>query len=120
SDASDDVFIYLQGGGACWNQGTCVPSLLRFGPICHYGENICLYDGPGGTQPTSTYVTDRDPFPADGGGRFPSELDLVTRVRAFDRGDEENPFRDATFVFVPYCTGDLHTGDAVRTYKYKH
>lgn len=68
----------------------------------------------------SVYVTHPDPFPADGGGFFPAELNMVTQVRAFDRGDPQNPFRDATFVFVPYCTGDLHTGDAVHTYPYQH
>lgn len=120
STASDDLFIFMQGGGACWNQGTCVPSLLKFGPICHYGSNLCLYDGPGGIQPTASHVTARDPFPADGGGVFPSELKLITSSRAFDRTEPSNPFRDATFVFVPYCTGDLHTGDAVRSYKYRH
>lgn len=120
SDTSDDLLIYVQGGGACWNQGTCVPSLLRYGPICYYNPNFCLYDGPGGVKPMSSHVTHPDPFPADGTGVFPSELALIASVRAFDRDDEDNPFKDATFVYVPYCTGDLHTGDAVRTYPYKY
>jgi hypothetical protein len=30
--------------------------------------------------------------------------------------DERNPFRDWSFVFVPYCTGDLHTGDVRMDY----
>lgn len=29
----------------------------------------------------------------------------------FDREDPANPFRDWNFVFVPYCTGDVHAGD---------
>lgn len=33
-----------------------------------------------------------------------------------DRGLAGNPFRDATLVFVPYCTGDIHGGDSVMTY----
>lgn len=28
----------------------------------------------------------------------------------FDRSRPENPVRDASFVYVPYCTGDLHLG----------
>jgi hypothetical protein len=28
----------------------------------------------------------------------------------FDRNDQANPFRDWNFVFVPYCTGDIHAG----------
>jgi hypothetical protein len=33
-----------------------------------------------------------------------------------DRTVAENPFRDATLVYVPYCTGDVHAGDAVQDY----
>lgn len=28
----------------------------------------------------------------------------------FDREDGDNPFRDWNFVFVPYCSGDVHAG----------
>jgi hypothetical protein len=28
----------------------------------------------------------------------------------FNRTDAKNPLKDATFVFVPYCTGDVHAG----------
>jgi hypothetical protein len=31
-------------------------------------------------------------------------------IGIFDRLDDLNPLRDATFVFVPYCTGDVHAG----------
>jgi hypothetical protein len=30
-----------------------------------------------------------------------------------DLSDPENPFRDWHLVFIPYCTGDVHWGDAV-------
>jgi len=33
-----------------------------------------------------------------------------------DKTDEENPFRDWYNVFIPYCTGDVHWGDATTTY----
>jgi len=33
-----------------------------------------------------------------------------------DRSLPGNPYREATLVFVPYCTGDIHGGDAVVTY----
>ena len=33
-----------------------------------------------------------------------------------DRDDPANPFKDWSFVFVPYCTGDLHAGSAITTY----
>lgn len=115
----DDVFIFLQGGGACWNQGTCVPSLLQFGPVCDYGT-VCLLDVPGGQKPTAVYVTHPDPFPADGGGAFPGELAGLKSSAALDRTRAGNPFKDASFVFVPYCTGDLHAGRAEKTFQYKY
>ncbi len=33
-----------------------------------------------------------------------------------DRNADDNPVRDWNMVFVPYCTGDVHTGNAVETY----
>lgn len=34
----------------------------------------------------------------------------------FDYENEENPVRDFTTVVVPYCTGDVHVGNATATY----
>jgi hypothetical protein len=34
----------------------------------------------------------------------------------FDRNDPSNPFRDASFMFFPHCTGDGHTADKVTMY----
>ena len=34
----------------------------------------------------------------------------------FDRTAAGNPFKDASYVFVPYCTGDLHAGTAVNAF----
>lgn len=34
----------------------------------------------------------------------------------FDRADPSNPFRNASFVYFPHCTGDGHTADKVTMY----
>lgn len=34
----------------------------------------------------------------------------------FDLANTKNPFRHDSFVFIPYCTGDLHMGDAIHDY----
>jgi hypothetical protein len=34
----------------------------------------------------------------------------------FDFTRTENPFADYSFVYVPYCTGDIHLGDLTREY----
>ena len=40
---------------------------------------------------------------------FASEI-AIYNIGIFDRSDDDNPLRDATFVFIPYCTGDVHAG----------
>lgn len=37
-------------------------------------------------------------------------------VGIYDVANPENPFRDWTHVYVPYCTGDLHWGTTSQTY----
>jgi len=34
----------------------------------------------------------------------------------FDLDNPDNPFKDWSFVFIPYCTGDVHWGDNTQTY----
>ncbi len=41
---------------------------------------------------------------------------LISQMGIFDLTDKDNPFRDWTIVFVPYGTGDLHTGNRVVKY----
>lgn len=114
--ATDELVIFMQGGGACWNNGMCQPSVYRWGPICNYGsDSICLADLPGGTQPLAAYVAHPDPFPSDGGGAFAAEVGQVSSSVLFARR-AENPMAAASYAFVPYCTGDLHAGDTTRTY----
>jgi hypothetical protein len=49
-----------------------------------------------------------------------ADLDRDMRALAqgtlLDRTAPGNPYKDFILVFVPYCTGDVHAGDAVRTY----
>jgi hypothetical protein len=42
--------------------------------------------------------------------------DRADRGGIFDRANPNNPFADHSFVFVPYCTGDVHLGDVTREY----
>lgn len=81
---SEDVLIYLMGGGACWNTVTC--------------------DLPFAVNIDTGYT----------GFDFASEP--VLAGGPFQRGAANNPFKDMSFVFVPYCTGDVHSGDNVAMY----
>jgi hypothetical protein len=87
TDKSKDVVIYLQGGGACWNQLTCYT--LK--------QAVNIEDG-----------YDEASFTYDVGGSLKEDF--------FSRTNADNPFKNANFVFVPYCTGDVHAGSKTVTY----
>lgn len=86
SPDSTRVLLYLEGGGLCWDDFTC------------------------NQQETALFVkrgfnsADMDTFAAELGD-----------AGLFNRDDEQNPFRDFSFVYVPYCTGDLHAGSRAET-----
>ncbi|WP_242333200.1 pectin acetylesterase-family hydrolase [Anaeromyxobacter sp. SG66] len=90
SPASTDLVVFLQGGGACWDFFTCggAPELVP----------KTASSGPFGP----------DEFARDIYAKYPRSW-----VR---RENLPAALRDATIVFVPYCTGDVHSGDAVATY----
>lgn len=98
------------------------------------GDTVCS-DG----SPYRFFVHSGDPAKLlvefEGGGgcwsALTCELDIYTRrittdpERArqqgqlqgiYDRSNPDNPFRDFTHVYVPYCTGDLHWGNASQSY----
>jgi hypothetical protein len=84
---SNRVLIYLQGGGGCWDALTCHLLNTATNLNVDYTENL-----------------------------FRREIATTGRGLIFSRSDMRNPFRDASFVYVPYCTGDIHGGDRVMTY----
>lgn len=83
--ASDDVVIYLMGGGACWDAATCY--LVKSAWNVELGYTV---------------------------GTFTA--DAFRSIPLFDRQLATNPFREASFVYVPYCTGDLHVGTTEQRY----
>lgn len=42
--------------------------------------------------------------------KFTGDVAGVLQRGILDRSDTNNPFRDWSFVYVPYCTGDVHGG----------
>ncbi len=80
------LVVYYEGGGACWEQLTCGV------PVCDTNVNT-VPNTSGSDNPNST-----------GLGGF------------FDLSNPANPFRDWNIVFVPYCSCDVHFGDAAQDY----
>ncbi len=83
---SSDLLVFLDGGGACWTWDTC------FGNI--------------------RSIITAGPF---GAAQLPLRM-AVGADSVLDAGAASDPFAGWTKVFVPYCTGDVHSGDTVTTY----
>lgn len=71
--SSKKAVIFFEGGGACFDQGTCTALV----------------------SPANIPFTSRTP--ADAG--------------LFDRQNADNPVKDWSYVYIPYCTGDVFLGD---------
>ena len=86
TNRSKRVLILLAGGGACWEASACALG-------------------------TATHISD-----TMGEAAVLGEARHANLATVFNRDDVNNPFRDASFVYIPYCTGDLHGGTQVTTY----
>jgi hypothetical protein len=73
---SGDLVLYMEGGGACFNDSTC--------------HGVAHPDGWDATM----FDANITPY----------------NIGIFDRTDPKNPLKDASFVFIPYCTADVHAG----------
>ena len=80
------VVVDFAGGGACWNELTCSVAGAIFNE----------------EAPTLADIKLGEDFPGFGG--------------LYDLENEENPFKDHTIVHIPYCTVDIHWGDATVSY----
>lgn len=82
-----------------WSRTTNPDKVVLFfmgGGACFSPETCSFTDG--------TYTVQAGGSPGD------------TATGIFDFDNPDNPFRDYSFVFVPYCTGDIHIGNAVHDY----
>lgn len=87
SGTSDNLLVMFEPGGACWDFDSC--------------------SGKAGVEGAANI---------DG----IDENHMAAWQLAFPflrRQDETNPLRDWNLVYVPYCTGDVHIGNDVVTYK---
>ncbi|MGN6104932.1 MAG: pectin acetylesterase-family hydrolase [Kofleriaceae bacterium] len=87
SDKSDNLVVVFEPGGACWDYDSCT------------GKNGIR----GAANPN---------------GLPDSHWELAAFISPFlSRFDDTNPSRDWNMVYVPYCTGDVHTGNKVAEYQ---
>lgn len=86
SDKSDNLVVVFEPGGACWDY-----------PSCSGAAGVLGAANPNG-------------LPDD-------HVNLASFISPFlNRTVDESPSKDWNMVYVPYCTGDVHTGNVVATY----
>lgn len=91
SDKSDNVLIYFQGGGSCWDFASC------------------------GGQKGIRGTINREGIPDD----FMDDCSIPSIMSPFvwrNHPLDDYQTRDWTIIFLPYCTGDVFTGDKTATY----
>ena len=83
---SNKLMIFLQGGGACFNATTCAGNPSSFSAADFTAlDVVCDSEGAHGCASVNAGI--------------------------LDRTNPANPVKDWNFVFVPYCTGDVHGGN---------
>lgn len=86
SGKSDNLVVVLEPGGACWDYDSCT--------------------GANGIRGAANVDGLKD-----------DHYKLAGFISPFlNRNSDEVPTTDWNYVYVPYCTGDVHTGNAVATY----
>ena len=96
SSASNNLLFYFEGGGACWTYEGCTGEAGVLGAANPNGI-ADDYMEELKQQYATPLVNGADP-----GIPFRSRTDL--------------PTKNWDIVFMPYCTGDVHTGDSVVVY----
>ena len=86
--AENNLVVFFDGGGACWDDLTCTF------PMTEAPDQVLQFYAPA-ISPTRN--------PAGFDGIFRTDL-------------AANPVRDWSFVYIPYCTGDVHLGSGTRQY----
>lgn len=94
-EGAEDVVFIFEGGGACWDYASCTGTGIRS-------------------------AANRDGLPDDHAasyrsiGGFNVPVDVVYPLLNSD--PNVNPLAGWNKVFVPYCTGDVYSGDTTVTY----
>ncbi|MFO0548756.1 MAG: pectin acetylesterase-family hydrolase [Polyangiaceae bacterium] len=111
-EATPDTWVWVPIEGTTCGNG----STAGVGVNLHEGSNILIVAMSGGgacwddtmcngTTPTSVHLHETL-----------TEAIVAPEFPLVDRTDPSNPFSAASWVYVPYCTGDLHWGTKITSY----
>jgi len=88
------VILYFQGGGACWEDQSC--------------------DTVGGTFKQT--VHDDDPSIGSEIGEQGFDIYTLKQYGIGNFRNADNPIADWSWIYIPYCTGDVHLGSKTGEY----
>jgi hypothetical protein len=120
-NVSDTSFDIIPGVTTIYEKRTLAPTCSRSTPYSFFAKRgtvnklLMYYQGGGACWDylTCEAVGTFDENVNTGGGDNPN---LTSHFGFDDLSNPSNPFRDWNIVFVPYCSGDVHLGDARATY----
>jgi hypothetical protein len=115
-DAPDGQWTWVEVPGAACADGS--PTGVGVNLSAGATDVLIFMQGGGACWDAQTCFVQRRSIHIEGGygaGTFAGEGERGAPM--FDRTNPANPFKGASFVFVPYCTGDLHAGDRVARYE---
>ena len=126
---SDNVVIYFEPGGACWDYESCsVKGGIRGAAHPHgIPDNLSEAWQTFGLPPEVSVdqvrtilenagLTDAIHIIKDDNGNYELAMPFDTALPTLSNIDQVNPMASWNKVFIPYCTGDLHTGNRDITY----
>jgi hypothetical protein len=99
---TDRVILEFMGGGACWSDATCGQHAFTF------------FESLDKMRTLFNRTVEAAPARDDAGGAVGESAALLLDVGLTDPAAPEHRY---THVYVPYCTGDLHWGNATVRYK---
>lgn len=116
SETSDNVVIFFEGGGACWNYEDCANG-RAFNTDCigqPEGTECIRDDYPA----VYLHLDELEPFSAltEPLGVVNGDVPVDLAYPMLSSNPAISPMADWNKVFVTYCTGDTYLGNVVRTY----
>ena len=97
---TQNLLVYFNSGGACWDSNTCVGSL---------NSSLPTY---------STYSVNAPPSYPPFLQNNPNKMGGILGQYNKSNSTVSNPYANWSMLFISYCTGDIHIGSADTTYTY--
>jgi hypothetical protein len=114
-EAPSDRWTFVAFPGSRCANGT--PTGIAINPLADPAGLLVFMQGGGACWDADTcLVNPSSAHLEDNVGRATVLAEAGDLGGLFDHGNQANPFRDFAYVYMPYCTGDLHAGTSAQAY----